>query len=139
MDRCLFIFWEDLYGIDVSHRKSRVHVHFFRRGLPLKKVPIRIYGIDVSHYLGLSTRKKMHMDRCLFFFWEDLYGIDASHRKTRVHVHFFSERSTPKKVPIRIYWIDVSNYLGLSTPEEKCTWTAVYFFLGRHLWDRCIP
>ena len=39
-----------------------------------------------------------------------------------------------KKGPLRIYGlIDVSgsiHYLGLSSPDLKCRWTAVYFFPG---------
>ena len=43
-----------------------------------------------------------------------------------------SGRSIPKKGPLRIYglwtYLDVSHYLGLSSPDLKCIWTAVYFF-----------
>ena len=39
-----------------------------------------------------------------------------------------------KKGPLRIYGLidvlDVSHYLGLSSPDLKCRWTAVYFFPG---------
>ena len=37
-----------------------------------------------------------------------------------------------KKGPLRIYglwtYLEVSHYLGLSSPDLKCRWTAVYFF-----------
>ena len=39
-----------------------------------------------------------------------------------------------KKGPLRIYGLidvsKVSHYLGLSSPDLKCRWTAVYFFPG---------
>ena len=43
----------------------------------------------------------MHMDRCLFCFWEHRYILEICHRKEWVHMHFVSERSTPKKGHLR--------------------------------------
>ena len=74
-----------------------------RGGLPLKKGPLRIYGlIDVSgsiHYLGqYSPDLKMQMDRCLFFSWDPGYIRHPSHGKDWVHLHFKSGRSTPRVI-----------------------------------------
>ena len=49
------------------------------------------------------------MDPCLFFSRVPVYGMDVSHRKEWVHMHFVMARSTPKKGPLRTYGlIDVS-------------------------------
>ena len=54
--------------------------------------------------------------------------------KIGVHLHFKSGRSIPKIGPLRIYGLidvsEVSHYLGLSSPDLKCRWTAVYCFPG---------
>ena len=60
-----------------------------REGLPLKKGPLRI---------------KVQMDRCLFFSWEPGYIRHPSHGKDRVHLHFKSGRSTPKKRTPSYIW-----------------------------------
>ena len=53
--------------------------------------------------------------------------------KDRVHLHFKSGRSIPKKRTPSYIWAkrriwEVFHYLGLSSPDLKCRWTAVLFF-----------
>ena len=55
--------------------------------------------------------------------------------KIGVHLHFKSGRSTPKKKDPSYIWANrrIWKYpiiLGLSSPDFKCRWTAVYFFPG---------
>ena len=72
-----------------------------RGGLPLKKGPLRIYGLidvsEVSHCLGLSSPDfKCGWTAVYFFLGAWLYK-PPSHGKDWVHLHFKSGRSTPKK------------------------------------------
>ena len=58
-------------------------------------------------------------------------------------MHFVSESSTPKKKDPFVYMdgllIDVSHYLGLSSPDLKCILTPIDFFVGTWLYMGCIP
>ena len=80
-----------------------------RGGLPLKKGPLRMYGLiavsgSIPLYRSMKPRFNVPMDRCLFFSWEPGYIRHPSHGKERVHRHFKSGRSTPKERTPSYVW-----------------------------------
>ena len=109
MDRCLFFSWEPGYIRHPSNGKDRVHLHFKSGRSTSKKGPLRIYGLiavsgSIPLFRSMYPRFKMQMDRCKCFSWEPGYIRHPSHGKDRVHLHFKSERSTPKKRTPSYIW-----------------------------------
>ena len=110
-----------------------------RGGLPLKKGPLRIYGlIDVSGSIPLfrsylAPIKNADGPLFNFFSWEPGYKRHPSHGKDWVHLHFKSGRSTPKKRTPSYIWayrtyLEVSHYLGQYSPDLKMQMDRCLFF-----------